>query len=53
MKDLRQGLNPCFTGKWFLSSIKTLYLNDIHSLNPCFTGKWFLSYKTLYYERSY
>ena len=44
VKDLSTSLNPCFTGKWFLSSrgirrAKTATL----SLNPCFTGKWFLS----------
>ena len=36
-------LNPCFTGKWFLSAVTCVCKDSLKQcLNPCFTGKWFL-----------
>ena len=43
MGKMRSCLNPCYTGKWFLSYATSEFLGEFMlSLNPCYTGKWFL-----------
>ena len=36
-------LNPCFSGRWSLTSLCKMIAHDGLSLNPCFNGRWSLT----------
>ena len=40
---LRNRLNPCFCGSWFVRREQLLKEEKSLSLNPCFCGSWFVS----------
>ena len=42
MKEEWKGLNPCFCGRWSLSSRNFTQEEIDAGLNPCFCGRWSL-----------
>ena len=43
----KQGLNPYYTGRWFLLIHISLGKDEISiGLNPYYTGRWFLLFRT-------
>ncbi len=46
MPILKDGLNPCSNGIWFLLVIKIPAMGEwVEGLNPCSNGIWFLLFK--------